>query len=186
MPRPSGLTIALAGGPGSGKTTVARALADRLGGHVVGFGDFVRLLASQAGEGTKRPDLQRLGQDRVEQDTEDFVRAFLAWAAPPMRRPLVIEGVRHEAVDRALRAWASSEDRDYALILIDTSAEERAARRTNGNLAGIRAIDGHLVERETAQSLPRVADAVVNGSGSGEEVLARVVAALGDRWPAGV
>jgi cytidylate kinase len=183
VPRPGGLTIALAGGVGSGKTTVARALAHRLGGDVVGFGDYVRVLASQAGAGTERPDLQSLGQSRVDQDTETFVRAFLAWAAPPVRRPLVIEGVRHEAVDRALRAWAASEDRDYALILIDTSAEERAARRTNGNLAGIRAIDRHLVERETAQSLPHVADAVVNGSCSSGELFARVVEALGGIWP---
>jgi hypothetical protein len=143
------------------------------------------MLASEAGEGTERPDLQRLGQDRIEQDTEEFVRAFLTWAAPPKLRPLVIEGVRHGVVDRALRAWACSENRDYALILIDASDEVRAARRTNGNIAGIRAIDRHLVERETVQGLPRVADAVVNGSGTGGEVIARVVEALGDIWPPG-
>lgn len=182
MSSPGGLTIALAGGAGSGKTTVACALADRLGGHVAGFGDFVRHLAAQ--EGTGRPDLQRLGQRRVEMDPAGFVRAFLAWAAPPCGS-LIIEGVRHEAVDRTLRAWASSEGRGYTLVLIDTSAKDRAARRTDGDLDGIRAIDEHPVERETAQNLPWVADAVVNGSGNVGEVLARVIGALGDKWPAG-
>lgn len=152
---------------------------------MVGFGDFVRLLASQAGKGTGRSDLQRLGQERIEQDTPYFVREFLKWAAPPTQRPLIIEGVRHKAVDLALRAWAISEDRDYSLILINTAAEERAVRRTNGNLASMRAIDHHLVERETAETLSRFANAVVDGSGDGAEVLARVVEALGDRWPAG-
>lgn len=184
MPRSGGLTIAIAGGAGSGKTTVAHALADRLGGQVAGFGDFVRLLASQAGRQSERSDLQRLGQERVEQDPDDFVRAFLAWAAPSKWRPLIIEGVRHGTVDRALRAWASSEGRDYALILIDTSAVERAMRRTGGNLAGIHTIDSHLVERETAQSLPRVAEAIVAGSGSVGEVVARVIEAVGNVWPA--
>jgi dephospho-CoA kinase len=186
VPRASRLTIALAGGVGSGKTTVARALADRLGGHVVGFGDFVRLLASRAGKETGRSDLQRLGQERIEQDTPYFVREFLKWAAPPAQRPLIIEGVRHEAVDLALRAWAIAENREYSLILIDTAAEERAVRRTDGNLANMHAIDQHLVERETAETLSRSADAIVDGSGHGGEVLARVVKALGDRWPAGM
>ena len=183
MSSPDGLTIALAGGAGSGKTTVARALADRLGGHVAGFGDFVRDLAAQQ-EGTGHPNLQRFGQSRVERDPAGFVRAFLAWAAPPWA-PLIIEGVRHEAVDRTLRAWASSEGRPYALVFIDTSVGDRAVRRTGGDLAGIRAIDEHPVERETARDLPRVADALVNGSGSVGEVLARVIGALGDKWPAG-
>jgi hypothetical protein len=71
------------------------------------------------------------------------------------------------------------------LVLIDTSTEDRSARRTDGDLAGIRAIDGHPVERETAQNLPHIADAVVDGSGGVGEVLARVIGALGDKWPAG-
>lgn len=184
VPRPGGLTIALAGGAGSGKSTVARAIADRLGAHVAGFGDFVRHLAAEAGEGTSRADLQRLGQSCVDMNPGEFVHEFLAWAAPP-QGPLVIDGVRHHAVDQVLRAWAASNGRDYALVLIDTAIQDRAARRTGGDLAGIHAIDGHPVEREATHDLPGVADAVVVGSGAVGEVLTRIVRELGGKWPAG-
>lgn len=186
MPRPGGLTIALAGGAGSGKTTVAGALGDRLGAQVAGFGDFVRHIASQAGLETGRGELQRIGQERVERDPDGFVQAFLAWASPTPQRPLIIEGVRHEAINRALRTWALAQDRDYALVLIDTPEGERASRRTDGDLTGIRAIDDHSVERETAEALPRVADTIVDGSRDASEVLASIVEALGVHWPAGV
>lgn len=185
MPRPGGLTIALAGGAGSGKTTVAGALADRLGTQVAGFGDFVRHIASQAGRESGREELQRIGQERVERDPEGFVQSFLSWAAPLPGSPLIVEGVRHEAIDRALRAWALTQDRDYALVLLDTPERHRASRRTGGDLARIRAIDGHPVERETVEALPCVAEVIVDGTRSGGEVLACIVDALGDRWPAG-
>lgn len=183
MPRPGGLTIALAGGAGSGKTTVAHALANRLGGRVAGFGDFVRRLAQEAGQLTERRDLQRFGQSRVDCDVHGFVRAFVAWAGPPPGVPLIIDGVRHATVDEALRLWANSEDRDYALVLLDAKSSLRAARRTGGNIDGIRAIDAHPVEREVTSDLPQAADAVVDASGDVGEVVARVAAALPRQWP---
>ena len=177
MPGTRGLTIALAGGVGSGKSTIARELAAKLDGVVASFGDYVRHIAGEAGEPADRLSLQRVGQELVDADTPGFVRSFLKWASPPPGRSLIIDGVRHAAVDNALRAWAEASNVDYALIVLNASTRERAERRHNGDQDEIRRIDDHPVERESVELLPRHAEVLVNASGSLCEVIARIAAA---------
>ena len=177
MPGTRRLTIALAGGAGSGKSTIARELAARLDGAVSSFGDYVRHLAAEQGEPVERSTLQRIGQGHVEADARAFVLAFLDWTSPTGDQPLIVDGVRHASVDDALRAWAVASNRDYVLILLDTSVHERAGRRHDGDEREIRKIDDHPVERETADTLPGIADLVVDGDGAPEDVIARIVAA---------
>jgi thymidylate kinase len=181
LPRSGGLTIALAGGAGSGKSTVAAEIAARLGGRVAAFGDYVRHLAASAGESPDRTSLQRVGQSSVEAGPADFVRDFLSWAAPTSELPLVIDGVRHAAVDEVLRAWASAQNRTYILIILDTDIRTRAARRSGGEEEALRRIDGHPVEREAWATLPELAEIVVDGSGSAAEVIKRIAAVAPDR-----
>ena len=171
------LTIALAGGAGSGKSTVARELAGRLNGNVSSFGDFVRHLATELGEPIDRTTLQRIGQARVDADPNEFVRTFLAWASVDNDRPLIIDGVRHAAVDGALRRWATTNWQVYSLILLDVSVHERAKRRHGGDDSAIMKIDAHPVERETLEILPGLADLIIEGGGSPSEVIARIQAA---------
>lgn len=185
MPGTRRLTIALAGAPGSGKSTVAGDLAERLGGEAASFGDFVRHIASQVGRDHERATLQGIGHARVEEGAEAFVMAFLAWAKPEADRPVIIDGVRHRDVDASLRSWASREGRDYALVLIEASVHERARRRHGGDENEVGAIDAHPVERETRDALPGVADLVVDGNGRPDEVVARIVEGLGPMLPGG-
>ncbi len=172
-----GLTIALAGGVGSGKSTIARKLASRLDAAVTSFGDYVRHVASKAGESIERSNLQRIGQELVEADAHGFAQAFLEWAPQPLDRPLIIDGVRHVIINDALRAWATASDKDYVLILLDVPVRQRAARRRDGNEEKLRRIDDHPVEREASDRLPGVANLIVSGSGTPDEVLARIAAA---------
>lgn len=176
MPADRGLTIALAGGSGAGKSTIARELAKRLDAAVASFGDFVRHLAAEAGESSERQNLQRLGQQHVDADPVAFVHAFLEWSSPQFGRPLIIDGVRHVVVDRALRAWAEAAAADYALVFVDTATAERARRRQGGDEDVIRRLDAHPVERENAHGLPEIADIVVDGGGSLESIIARIAA----------
>ncbi len=179
MPGTRRLTIALGGAPGSGKSTIAGGLAERLGGEAASFGDFVRHIASQEGRGHDRATLQGIGQARVEEGAEAFALAFLEWAKPDADRPVIIDGVRHRDVDASLRSWASRNGRDYALVLIDASVYERARRRHGGNEGEVGAIDAYPAERETRDVLPGVADLVVDGDGRPDEVVARIVEGLG-------
>ena len=171
-----GLAIALAGGAGSGKSTIAAELAKRLNGRAVGFGDYIRHLASTMGRPIDRGSLQQIGQEHAEQGSEIFVANFLDWARLASGQDVVIDGVRHASVDQALRAWASSNGRYYALILLDASMDLRAERQFDGNQEAIHHLDAHPVERETRHTLPMIADLVVSAEGSPEEIVARIAA----------
>ena len=176
MPRIGKLAIGLAGGVGSGKSTVAKSLAATVAGQVVSFGDYIRHLASALGEPTDRSNLQRIGQQRVEAGASEFLNAFLIWASPEPGVPLIIDGVRHIAVHEALRKWAALSDIDYTLIVLDTSAQARADRRHNGDVREIVTVDGHPVENEAIARLPDLADIVIDGSGSIDDVMNRIFA----------
>ena len=170
------LVVALAGAAGSGKSTVGRMLADRLHGELASFGDFVRHLASELGESHDRETLQRIGQSRIDDDAQRFINQFLSWAAPADDSPMVIDGVRHVAVDQILREWCIAQKQNYFLILINASEGERARRRHGGNEQEVQRIDKHRVERETADALPQVADFVIDGDGTPDTVIGRIVA----------
>lgn len=176
MPRARQLTIALAGAPGSGKSTIARLLAARLDGVVVSFGDYVRYLAASAHENVERSTLQRIGQDLVKDDPERFVRAFLDWASPQPDRVLIIDGVRHAAIDAILRSTAAERDSEYLLVLLEAPISIRAIRRCAGNEGDLRKLEDHPVEREAATRLPSIADIVVDSSGEPNQVIAAIAA----------
>lgn len=176
MPSARGVAVALAGYAGSGKSTLGRMLAERMNGEVASFGDFVRHLATRRGIPHDRHSLQALGQSRIDEDPAAFVAEFLVWAAPAPERPLVIDGVRHAVVDGILREWSREVGRSYHLILIDASLAKRAKRRHSGDEDETRRVDEHRVERETASTLPSVADHVVNGDGEPDDVLERILA----------
>jgi cytidylate kinase len=178
MPGVRRLTIAIAGAPGAGKSTLASELAAKLNGIVSSFGDYVRYLAAEAGESTERANLQRIGQHRVEADAEGFVSSFLEWASPTAERPLIIDGVRHLIVDRALRTWAESAKTDYLLILLTASDKARAERRYGGNEADMQSSEDHPVERETSTKLPAAADIVIDAKGELRETLERIAEAV--------
>jgi cytidylate kinase len=178
MPGLRRLTIAIAGAPGAGKSTLASELAAKLNGVVSSFGDYVRYLAAEVGESTERVNLQRIGQDRVEADAEGFVTSFLEWASPTTERPLIIDGVRHLIVDRALRTWAESAKSDYLLILLRASDTARAERRYGGSEAEMHRIEGHPAEREASTKLPAAADIVVDAKCELREILEQLAKAV--------
>lgn len=181
MPGAREITIALSGGLGSGKSTTAAELAQRLGGTVASFGDFVRHLATQLGEPTDRPTLQRIGHERVEADANAFVVAFLSWASPPADQILIIDGVRHVSVDAALRSRASAVGEEYFLIVIQTTTQLRADRRHDGNERIHIEVENHPVEREAIEQLPAVADFVVDGDAPPATVASRIIAEVRGR-----
>jgi hypothetical protein len=155
-------------------------IAERLGGRVAAFGDYVRYLAAAAGEGSDRASLQQVGQRKVEAGSTEFVREFLSWAAPVHDMPLVIDGVRHAVVDQLLRTWASELNRDYILVVLQTDLQARAERRSGGDAEALRRMDEHPVEREAWETLPALADIVVDGTGGAEQVIERIAAAAPD------
>jgi cytidylate kinase len=169
------LIVGISGLPGSGKSTSAGTLAAAVDGDVAAFGDYVRFLARERGASTARQSLQEIGEAEVRADFRDFVVRFLAWADLRSDRVLIIDGVRHVAVDAALRDWAQHAGRTYVRIHIMASAKLRAIRRTSGDESALASIDGHPVEREAASSLVTDADLVVNDDWDAPSIVAAVL-----------
>jgi|HubBroStandDraft_6_1064221.scaffolds.fasta_scaffold153168_3 cytidylate kinase len=183
LPGADRLIVGISGLSGTGKSTTARSLAEALGGDVAAFGDYVRHLAQERGASTERRSLQEIGEAEVRAAVREFVDGFLAWAAPRSDRALIVDGVRHVAVDVALRAWARHAGRTYVRMHVAASDELRASRRTSGDVIALASIDSHPVEREAATRLSTGADLVVNDDRDAASVLAVVLdlaaAALG-------
>src|SRR5687768_882062 len=95
--------VCVAGGIGSGKTELSKALVAKLGWRRAAFGDYVRTVAHDRGLGDERDVLQQLGETLLKQDAAGFCRAVLANAEWRQGEPLVLEGVRHAEVLELIR-----------------------------------------------------------------------------------
>jgi len=132
-------------------------------------------LAQERGASTERRSLQEVGEAEVRANVGEFVDGFLAWAAPRSDRALIVDGVRHVAVDAALRTWARHADRTYVRIHVAVSHELRTTRRTSGDVIALASIDSHPVEREAATMLLSGADLVLNDDRDTASVVALVL-----------
>jgi energy-coupling factor transporter ATP-binding protein EcfA2 len=169
------LIIGLSGQAGSGKSTLAQFLTEQLNAETAAFGDFVRYLAACQGASIERMSLQEIGQAAVRSGTEEFVSGFIAWAAPSPGRAFVVDGIRHVAIDKAIRTWAANTGRKYVAVTISASEEVRAQRRTNGDRSALATLDGHPVETESVTSLPLIADFVVDQDWDGDALLQMIL-----------
>lgn len=159
--------LLLAGRIASGKSTLARCLAERLEGRRVGFGDFVRCEAERAGlNAGDRRVLQELGHSRVEAGPRVFVEKFLAKAGPQAGGPLIVEGVRHLSILAELRREARARAVPCVLIFVETDEIERRRRVLDRGLPWSEAVavEAHRSEHDVIQALRSQADVVVDGS----------------------
>jgi dephospho-CoA kinase len=116
--------IGISGQISSGKSTLAKALANALSGQVISFGNFVRTEATKRGVDVGRVALQQFGEKLIrEMGAKEFVgRVFdlLAISTPF----LILDGVRHIII------WQVIQDLGVknALIYLDIGEEERFRR----------------------------------------------------------
>jgi cytidylate kinase len=167
--------IAVAGKTGSGKSTIARELADQLGRQCVSFSSEVRSFAKQRGLDEDRETLQELGEELISRGWDEFSSSVLAQseASAP-----VIDGVRHVgAVISLTRLLAPT-----PLLLIFLEVPERLRRerlQARGHTkAEIDAADSHRNEGELPD-VKRLADFVVSNDRPVNEVVAIILERLG-------
>ena len=179
------LIIAISGKMASGKTTLAKALADRFAGTAASFGDHVRAIAASQGRELDREALQEIGQAAVDADPEKFVVNFLAGLKPAADTILVIEGLRHVSVRNALRDHARKTGAEIRFVHIETNEEQRAARlRARGDSEEATAsLEAHASEADVRDRLRDEADLIVQrGEETSElvrEIAIRVLAPRG-------
>ena len=179
------MIIVISGRMASGKTTLAMALADELGGTVASFGDHVRAIAASQGRGSDRETLQDIGQAAVNADAGRFVVDFLSGLEPAAGAFLVLEGLRHVVVRDALCKYARETGAEIRFVYIEADEDQRAVRlRGRGESeAAIAAHDGHVSEADVRDRLRDEADVIVHRvedtSAMINEITTRLLAPVG-------
>lgn len=156
------LLACFSGQIGSGKSSVSAAVAEALGWHRTGFGDFLRAeIARSGGIPASRQALQDLGQQHVDGDPEAFCRDVLGAGGFQPGDDFVVDGVRHVAIFRILRALAAPST--ARLLFLEASETARTARiDTRSDHADLQRAAGHRVEAELRDALPEHADALID------------------------
>lgn len=174
----TGVVIALAGRIGSGKTSVAVALAHRLGWPRVGFGDYVRLEAAKRGlDPGSREVLQELGERMLRLDLDAFCGAVLGQADCAPGSSLIVDGVRHVAVLDALhRLLSPSPVRLIYLAASDEARQLRLAAAGRWEQDVMAKAEGHSTEADLKAALPGSSDVVIDTDRDFDAVLAEAFA----------
>lgn len=173
----TGTVACFAGKIGSGKTSVTRAMAQCLNWRRVAFGDYIRAeLARRGGNPEIREELQDLGQHLVDSDPVSLCRAVLGAGNFSPGEDLLVDGIRHAAVYRALVEIVKPSR--TCLIYLGATDDVRSLRAAERGDAIAGAVD-HRVEAELATTLPTIADAVVEAGGSFTRVLSDCLDVLG-------
>lgn len=157
--------VAVSGAIRSGKTTLADALAERLGWTRASFGDAVRAIARERGLAADRETLQALGAELVVGDLEGFVRRTLAQAKWGPDRSVVLDGVRHVKALEAVRRVAAAAEVVLVYVSVpDPVRAERLGLSAAGSPEELRRLDVHSTEAQVAGDLRPVADLEVDGT----------------------
>lgn len=170
------LIICFSGRIGSGKSSVTDALSQAFGWSRAGFGDYLRhRVADEGGDASSRQALQDLGQLLVETDPDAFCLAVLKFGGYQQGYNLLVDGIRHvDIYRRVVRLTAPSLVRLIHLEADDSHVRDRVATRLN-EAGDLSRAEGHRVEADLTQSLPSIADVIINANNSLDVVLAECV-----------
>lgn len=141
--------IGITGRIHSGKSTLAKLLSNDLGIPIVSFGGYLAQFSAKNNLPTNRESLQNLGNRRINENVELFVKDVLASAENV--DVIIVEGIRHNLVFNSLKdIYINS-----FFIFLDVSFEDRykryrSSKDENKNLTiqDFEKLDNHSVEQE--------------------------------------
>lgn len=165
--------ILFAGLSKSGKTTLAKKLAESLRVPFSSFGDYVRKEAQQRGfTGSAPRQLQELGSEMVKKDIAGFCKGVLEQGGYLVGHGLVIDGIRHMDVLAAIKTLAP--EQPVKLIYLESSIADRM-KRSSLNARELEEIDSHPVESDRTL-LKSAADLVLSTSAESDECFEALLA----------
>lgn len=159
----SGRLVLFAGPICSGKSTISKAFAQKLGWRWTSFADYLRHIAAAERLPMSRSSLQDLGQQLIDRGWLPFCRSVLDFAQWTPGLPLIVDGIRHPEAVHALESLTTPSP--VTLIYVDTpllTRKERFAAREPED--SFEAADSHPVERDAGARLRQLANHVVEGS----------------------
>lgn len=173
------LVVCFSGRIGSGKTSVTRAIAGRLGWRRAAFGDYLRdRIGREGGDAHNREDLQELGQRLVDTDAELFCRDVLAHAGYIQGESLLVDGIRHVAMYRLVKLLVAPVPSRLIHLSADSEHVRYRVDRRSGEANDFARADAHRVEAELVTDVPAAADAIVNGNQEFDAVLSLAMATI--------
>lgn len=155
-------SIVFIGMTSSGKTTLANELSKRNSFKKASFGGYLFDYAQKNNFGTKKEDLQIIGQNFIETDYKGFLSDVIAFSDPG--KNVIFEGVRHLSIMDEIKNIS-----DLAIVFfIDTPAQirfERFNKRENSQITWDEFVqlDEHPVEREI-KLLKHHSDVILDGN----------------------
>ncbi len=156
------LIVCFSGKIGSGKSSVVKALAERIRWKHAGFGDYLRAeIKKCGGDPTSRETQQGMGQRMVVEDPEGFCAAVLSYGDFRRGDNLLVDGVRHVEIFETLRKITNPEP--VKLIFLAVGAEVQRTRiHLRSDYSDLDRAGAHIVEAGLTKSLPELADVVIN------------------------
>lgn len=174
--------VAIAGPIASGKSTLARALADRWSCPRAAFGALVAHEAQARAWPTDRDALQTLGAALIDElGWPEFCRrTFEHVGAGWNTSPLVVDGVRHRAAVETLGEQHVAGSALLVYVTCDAAERERRQLERGASVEDVRRWDLGPTENELGV-LERLAGVIVAGDRPPGDAIARIEAALDGR-----
>jgi cytidylate kinase len=168
--------LVFSGKLGSGKTTVSKLLAAKLGARWGGFGVTVKRIATEQGLPFDRNTLQTLGEHLVTKTPETFCRTVISEAEPSIGQGLILDGLRHISILGHLRQILLP----FPVIPIYVEVAEpirikRIISRDAHNLQILDRLESHSTEIEVIAALRESAQLCADNSESPETTVEGIV-----------
>lgn len=172
-----GLVLAFSGAIGSGKSSVTKELAAKLGYPRVSFGEHVRdVVTSEGLDPTDRSVLQEVGQRLVQTKLQEFVSDVLARANWREDGYVIIDGLRHAEVLMELKRQAEPHPFRLVHIRVDEDArQERLVVRKGLDPRLAQRYDEHITEAQIREIIPQYADRIIDGNQPLDRVVCQVI-----------
>jgi cytidylate kinase len=169
--------IAFSGKIGTGKSSISKAVATKLGWPWVSFGEYVRQIAAKQGLEPTRLTWQTVGEALLLADEQAFCKAVLE-QAPYGFSNIVVDGVRHKTVLESLQKIMLPGRLLHIHLLVDevTRVERILQREGNLGLTELNRADLHPTEQQVAENFISSANAVLNSSLPPEQLIDEVIA----------
>lgn len=164
--------IALSGRICSGKSTVAKALFERLTFPIGSFGNYLIAYCSQKSLPTDRAYLQEVGQEMVEANPTQFLQNVVDYHIGDSKS-LILDGIRHKVIFESVKGLA----KNVISVFVDADLETRYKRyltRKKIDYETFLALDNHPVELET-ESLKPLCDIVIDSTANYENILSNLI-----------
>lgn len=157
----------------SGKSTTAEALRQRFDGSVVSFGRAISQIARERGIPINRPELQKLGQDLVDNAPDFLISRTLDVIGVDdlTNRVRIVDGLRHltimEDIKRMFVNWST------VTVYIDLPVSEcikRAEARGIDKAEYLR-YETHETELDVHDKLKAASDVVIDGFRTTDDIV---------------